>query len=60
MPDLVDEEELQLSDFSITDLSEEDLFPEGDVEPVKNYMNSWWGNYGGDWHPNVANGNEEG
>jgi hypothetical protein len=44
---LVDEKELELSDFSVTDTEDEDLFTTH-VEHDKNYMSNWWGKFVGD------------
>lgn len=57
MPDLVDEEDLQLSDFKITD-DDEDLYTTN-VPPKDDYMENWWGKLVGPQH--YANiGQEEG
>jgi len=40
-PNLVDEEELQLSDFNVTDEEDEDLFTTN-VPLKKNYLDNWW------------------
>jgi hypothetical protein len=44
---LVDEKELEWSDFSVTDTEDEDLFTTH-VEHDKNYMSNWWGKFVGD------------
>jgi hypothetical protein len=57
MPDLVDEEELQLSDFEITD-DDDDLFA-SDVPVNKEYMENWWGKFVGE-EPHASTGHEDG
>jgi hypothetical protein len=57
VPDLVDEEELQLSDFEITD-DDDDLFT-SDVPINKEYMENWWGKFVGE-EPHANTGHEDG
>jgi len=45
VPELVDEEDLQMNDFEITD-DDEDLFA-SDVPVNKEYMKNWWGKFVG-------------
>jgi hypothetical protein len=57
VPNVTDEEELQLSDFSITD-DDEYLFTT-DVLLKKDYKDNWWGKFvGAEHHANIAH--EEG
>jgi hypothetical protein len=57
-PDVVDEEELKLSDFSVTNEDDEDLFTT-DVPLKKNYMDNWYEKCVGTEH-HADNAHEEG
>jgi hypothetical protein len=57
VPELVDEEDLQMNDFEITD-DDEDLFA-SDVPVNKEYMKNWWGKFVGQG-PHASVGHEDG
>jgi hypothetical protein len=59
VPDVVDEENLQLSDFEVTDEDVEDLYTTN-VPLTNDYMENWWGKFAGIGHheDNVDEGEE--
>jgi hypothetical protein len=49
VPDVVHEEDLQLSDFEVTDEDDEDLYITN-VPLTNEYMENWWGKFAGAGH----------
>lgn len=49
VPNIVDEENLQLSDFEVTDEDDEDLYTTN-VPLTNDYMENWWGKFAGVGH----------